>query len=62
MTSGVGIKGDCTRLADFYGEQVAWVVDLRSLAVARKVEVRVGGLVRPPSRSLLAQGSLSQDF
>ncbi|CAN0157057.1 unnamed protein product, partial [Scytosiphon promiscuus] len=37
--TGVGIKGDCTRLADFYGVQVARVVDLRSLAVERKVEV-----------------------
>ncbi|CAN0004978.1 unnamed protein product, partial [Scytosiphon promiscuus] len=37
--TGVGIKGDCTRLSDFYGVQVARVVDLRSLAVERKVEV-----------------------
>ncbi|CAN0262482.1 unnamed protein product, partial [Hapterophycus canaliculatus] len=37
--TGVGIKGVCTRLSDFYGVQMAGVVDLRSLAVERKVEV-----------------------
>lgn len=37
--TGVGIKGDCTKLANSYGVEVARVVDLRSLAVERKVEV-----------------------
>ncbi len=37
--TGVAIKGDCTRLADFYGVQVARVVDLRTLAMERKVEL-----------------------
>ncbi|CAM9783716.1 unnamed protein product, partial [Pylaiella littoralis] len=35
----IGIKGDCTKLANAYGVQAVRVVDLRSLAVERKVEV-----------------------
>ncbi|CAN0127312.1 unnamed protein product, partial [Ectocarpus sp. 12 AP-2014] len=37
--TGVGIKGDCTRLTSYYGVEVAHAVDLRSLAVERKVEL-----------------------
>lgn len=37
--TGVGIKGDCTRLTSFYGVEVAHTVDLRSLAVERKAEL-----------------------
>ncbi|CAM9669798.1 unnamed protein product, partial [Pylaiella littoralis] len=37
--TGVGIKGDCTKLSNSYGVEVSRVVDLRSLAVERKVEV-----------------------
>eukprot|EP00903_Cladosiphon_okamuranus_P019959 g18342.t1 len=37
--TGVGVKGDCTRLQRFYGVEVRNVVDLPGLALQRKVDV-----------------------
>lgn len=37
--TGVGVKGDCTRLREFYGADVRNVVDLPSMASTRKVDV-----------------------
>ena len=37
--TGVGIKGDCTRLQRFFGVEVRNVVDLPGLALQRKVNV-----------------------
>jgi len=34
--TGVGVKGDCTRLREFYGADVRNVVDLPSMASTRK--------------------------
>lgn len=37
--TGVGVKGDCTRLRQFYGADVRNVVDLPSMALTCKVDV-----------------------
>lgn len=39
VKTGVGIKGDCTRLKRFFGVDVRNVVDLAGLALERKVDI-----------------------